>query len=75
MHGNLAGLVADGIEILPLVVPQLLLRVRIRAGDDAFDTVVGLFGMLQVCLDQRPRDEPDDREIRDVEGWILGRKL
>jgi len=43
-------------------------------GDDAFDAVVGLFGMLQVCLGQRATGEPDDREIREVEGWILGRK-
>jgi hypothetical protein len=44
-------------------------------GDDAFDAVVGLFGMLQVCLGQRETGEPDDREIRNIEGWILGRKL
>jgi hypothetical protein len=39
--------------------------------DDAFDAVVGLFGMLQVCLRQR---EPSERVIRDIEGWILGRE-
>lgn len=27
-------------------------------GDDAFDAVVGLFGMLQVCLGQREPGEP-----------------
>jgi hypothetical protein len=43
-------------------------------GDDAFDAVVGLFGMLQVCLGQRPPGEPDDRTIREIEGWILGRQ-
>ena len=43
-------------------------------GDDAFDTAVGLFGMLQVCIGQREPGEPDDREIREIEGWILGRK-
>jgi hypothetical protein len=42
-------------------------------GDDAFDAVVGLFGMLQVCLGQREPGEPDDRAIREIEGWILGR--
>jgi hypothetical protein len=41
--------------------------------DDAFDAVVGLFGMLRVCLRQRPSGEPNERLIRDVEGWILGR--
>jgi hypothetical protein len=43
-------------------------------GDDAFDAVVGLFGMLQVCLEERATGEPDDEVIRDIEGWILGRK-
>jgi hypothetical protein len=43
-------------------------------GDDAFHAVVALFGMLQVCLGQRPTGEPDDREVREIEGWILGRE-
>ena len=42
-------------------------------GEDAFDAVVGLFGMLQVCLGQRASGEPDDKVIREIEGWILGR--
>jgi len=42
-------------------------------GDDAFDAVVGLFGMLQVCLGERETGEPDEKVIRDIEGWILGR--
>ncbi len=54
------------------------LRKEIRGGfpqgDDAFDAVVGLFGMLHVCLGQREPGEPDDREIREIEGWILGRE-
>lgn len=43
--------------------------------DDAFDAVVGLFGMLQICLRLRKSGEPDDKLIRDVEGWILGRQI
>ena len=43
-------------------------------GDDAFDAVVGLFGMLQVCLGQRASGEPDKPAIREIEGWILGRE-
>jgi hypothetical protein len=43
-------------------------------GDDAFDAVVGLFGMLQVCFGKRAAGEPDERAIRDIEGWILGRE-
>lgn len=55
------------------------LRKEMRDGfltgeDDAFDAVVGLFGMLRVCLGQRPSGEPSDKPIRDVEGWILGRQ-
>lgn len=42
--------------------------------DDAFDAVVGLFGMLQVCLEQRATGEPDDKTVREIEGWILGRQ-
>ena len=41
--------------------------------DDAFDAVVGLFGMLRVCIGQRPSGEPVEKPIRDIEGWILGR--
>ena len=41
-------------------------------GDDAFDAVVGLFGMLQVCLGQRPTGEPNEAVIHEIEGWILG---
>jgi hypothetical protein len=44
-----------------------------RGDDDAFDAVVGLLGMLQVCLGQRATGEPDELEIQDIEGWILGR--
>jgi hypothetical protein len=41
------------------------LEIEIRDGfptghDDAFDAVVGLFGMLQVCFGQRHTGEPDD---------------
>ena len=43
-------------------------------GDDAFDAVVGLFGMLQVCLGERATGEPEEQAIRDIEGWILGRE-
>jgi hypothetical protein len=42
--------------------------------DDAFDAVVGLFGMLKVCLGQRTSGEPEDATTRDIEGWILGRQ-
>jgi hypothetical protein len=41
-------------------------------GDDRFDAVIGLFGMLNVVLGQRASGEPDDPVVRRIEGWILG---
>jgi hypothetical protein len=41
-------------------------------GDDAFDALVGLCGMLDVVLGRLPSNAPDDDAIRDNEGWILG---
>ena len=43
-------------------------------GDDRFDAVVGLFGMLNVVLGQRASGEPDDPAVRRIEGWILGQE-
>jgi hypothetical protein len=42
------------------------------SGEDRFDAVVGLLGMLNVVLGQRPSGEPDDPLVRRIEGWILG---
>ena len=55
------------------------LRKEMRDGfltgdDDAFDAIVGLFGMLQICIGLRDSGEPDDETIRETEGWILGRQ-
>lgn len=44
-----------------------------NGGDDAFDAVVGIFGMLQVCIGQRESGEPSEPMIHEIEGWILGR--
>jgi hypothetical protein len=41
-------------------------------GEDRFDAVVGLLGMLNVVLGGRPSGEPDDPIVRRIEGWILG---
>ncbi|HEV2990246.1 MAG TPA: hypothetical protein VG759_17510 [Candidatus Angelobacter sp.] len=43
------------------------------SGDDAFDAVVGLLGMIQLCMGTRPFNEPTEADIVDIEGWILGR--
>jgi hypothetical protein len=42
------------------------------AGEDAFDAVVGLFGMLNLILGLRPLEEPASQHLRKIEGWILG---
>jgi len=41
-------------------------------GDDAFDAVVGLFGMIEVAVGRRQPGDPSDNRIRKLEGWILG---
>ncbi len=44
------------------------------SGEDRFDSLVGLFGMLDVVLGHRPAGEPVDPLIRRIEGWILGQQ-
>jgi hypothetical protein len=44
-------------------------------GDDAFDAVVGLFGILEVLLSRRTSCEPSDESVRQLEGWILGQRV
>lgn len=41
-------------------------------GEDRFDAVVGLMGMLNVLLGRRAPGEPEEAAVRQVEGWILG---
>ena len=41
-------------------------------GDDAFDAIVGLLGMIEVVTGRRQPGEPSDDRVRNVEGWILG---
>lgn len=41
-------------------------------GEDPFDAVVGLLGMIIVVQKGRPAGVPTDPAIRRVEGWILG---
>ena len=41
-------------------------------GDDAFDAVVGLFGMIEVATGRRQPGEPSKGRVRKLEGWILG---
>ena len=52
------------------------LEIQIAAGfpegDDAFDAVIGIFGMLDVVMGRRSTNDPQDAKIRAVEGWIIG---
>jgi hypothetical protein len=41
-------------------------------GEDRFDCVVGLLGMLNVLLGRRAPGDPTDPDIAQIEGWILG---
>ncbi|MBC8446776.1 MAG: hypothetical protein H8D78_03410 [Chloroflexi bacterium] len=41
-------------------------------GEDPFDAMVGLLGMLNVVLKRRSADTPDDDQVHRIEGWILG---
>jgi hypothetical protein len=40
--------------------------------DDAFDATVGLFGMLEILLNRRTLDEPQEERAKKLEGWIFG---
>lgn len=44
-------------------------------GEDLFDAVIGLFGMLNVVLGRQPPGEVQDARLRMVEGWILGQAV
>jgi hypothetical protein len=41
-------------------------------GENAFDAVIGLIGMVLVLRGMRPADPPDDPAVRRHEGWMLG---
>ena len=43
-----------------------------RLGEDRFDTLLGLLGMIQVADGRRSDGAPDDEPVRRWEGWILG---
>ena len=41
-------------------------------GEDRFDAVIGLLGMLNVLIGGRPSGEPTSVPVQVLEGWILG---
>lgn len=62
-----------GVALEPTLAEQIAGGFGARAdGEDRFDAVVGLFGMLNVVLGRRAPGEPPDGDVRRVEGWILG---
>jgi hypothetical protein len=54
--------------------PSLLYMIErgFPEGDDAFDAVVGLMGMIEVVTGRRKPGEPSEDRIGRLEGWILG---
>lgn len=42
-------------------------------GEDRFDATAGLLGMLRVVAGLSPTVCPDEKAVRQIEGWILGR--
>jgi len=42
-------------------------------GEDEFDAVVGLLGVIAAALGALPTGEPRDVVVTTIEGWILGR--
>ncbi|MCI0570673.1 MAG: DUF429 domain-containing protein [Myxococcaceae bacterium] len=64
---------AAGVRLSPALEDQLETGFGERAdGEDDFDAVVGLLGMLNVVLGFRHPGEPADPMVRKLEGWILG---
>jgi hypothetical protein len=63
---------ASGVDLTPELRAGIEDGFGGRAGDDRFDAVVGLFGMLNSLLGPGPPFEPSDPEVRRVEGWMLG---
>ena len=59
-----------GLELQPELVAAI--QRGFPEGDDAFDAVVGLFGMVEVVTGKRQSGEPKEDRIRNLEGWILG---
>ena len=42
--------------------------------EDAFDALAGLLGMIEVSNGTCPEGSVDDSQVREWEGWILGRQ-
>lgn len=63
-----------GVDLAPDLVRQIQDGFGSdKQGEDRFDAVAGLLGMIAVVKGLRPRDVPADEDVRRWEGWILGR--
>ena len=75
MPALLAWAETAGVELDPRLRAELRNGFGSAAdGEDRFDAVVGLLGMLNVVLRHRGPGEPEDERVRRVEGWILGQR-
>lgn len=45
-----------------------------KTGEDRFDAVVGLLGMIDVVERRRTEGAPEEDDITTWEGWILGQR-
>ena len=77
MPGLLAWAQLLGVEWEPEILQRVQAGFSERSiGEDEFDAVVGLLGMIAVATGQLESGEPDDDPaVKAVEGWILGRSV
>ena len=67
----------EGIHLfLPAVSPE---RIREgfgeqKAAEDPFDATLGVMSMTEIALGYRDEGAPQDDDVRQVEGWILGQE-
>lgn len=62
------------------VLPALMAQIdngfgQDSLGEDRFDAVIGMLGMINIVLGLRPEGPPDDPAIGRWEGWILGQTI
>ena len=64
-----------GVELSAQLTAEIVAGFDSRPdGEDRFDAVVGLLGMLEVALGRRAAGEPLNDQLTWVEGWIFGQE-
>jgi hypothetical protein len=64
---------AAGVRLTPSLEAQLNDGFGAsKDGEDDFDAVVGLFGMLNVVLGHRAPGDPTEDAVKRIEGWMFG---